>query len=167
MMVDGQWCMMQGGATARQPVNVGVAPFPAPEANPRRANRALVQGPVLIVPAAAVDSNAVLPLLAWMMSPARLADAAYAHGLLPASRVAARDPRFHEARDFDVFLELLADPGTTSFSPMPDRVAYNSALVELEKAVLHKGAAVRPLVDEFQRSFALMREEALGYEQAP
>lgn len=167
MMVDGQWQVTQHGATDGAQDNVGIAPFPSPEAYPEHANRAVVQGPVLIVPSGAIDKKSVAPLLAWMMSPMRLADAAYTQGFLPASRVAARDPRFEQARDLEVFLELIADSKATSLSAMPDRLAYNSALVELEKAVLHQGAAVRPLFDEFQRTFALRREEALGYEQAP
>jgi ABC-type glycerol-3-phosphate transport system substrate-binding protein len=167
MMVDGQWQVMPGGAADGEQVNVGVAPFPSPEGNRGHARHAAIHGPVLIVPAGAMDRDAVAPLLAWMMSPAQLADAAYAQGFLPASRVAVRDPRFQQDRDLEVFLELIAAPAATGPSAMPDRMAFNGALAELEKAVLHQGAAVQPLVDEFQRAFALRRQEALGYELAP
>lgn len=167
MLVDGQWLTMPGGATDGGQVNIGVAPIPSPLANSGQANRAVVQGPVLIVPAGAKDKNSVAPLLPWLMSPARLADAAYMHGFLPASAMAAQDPRFRQTREIEVFLELIADPDATGVSAMPDRLVFNSALVELEKAVLHQGGAVRPLVDEFQETFVQRREEALGYEHAP
>jgi spermidine/putrescine-binding protein len=54
----------------------------------------VVQGPVLIIPAGAMDKEAAANLLAWMMSPEILAEAAYANSLLPASRTSAQDPRF-------------------------------------------------------------------------
>lgn len=164
MMVDGQWQVTQRSATDGAQDNMGIVPFPSPETYPGHANRAVVQGPVLMVPSGAIDKNAVAPLLAWMMSPVRLAAAAYTQGFLPASRVAARDSRFEQTRDLEVFLELIADSEATSLSAMPDRLAYNSALADLENAVLHQEGAARPLVDELQRTFALRREEALGYE---
>ena len=44
--------------------------------------------------ARAVDKAAARDLLAWMASPEVAAQAALEHGGLPASRAAARDPRF-------------------------------------------------------------------------
>lgn len=166
MMIDGQWQLEWGDSfTERATVNYGVVPFPSSEAYPGRANSSLVQGPVLIIPAAARDKGAAVQLLAWTMSPERLADAAYAHACLPASRAAAQDGRFRRIPNLDVFLDLISDPNVTNSSNMPDRPTFNGALAELEKTVLHQGGPTAPLVDEFQRSFARRSEETPGYEK--
>lgn len=116
MMIDGQWQLEWGEAAAeRAQVKTGVAPLPPSDAYRGPANGSVVQGPVLMVPAAARDRDAAVQLLAWMMSPQRLADAAYANATLPASRVAAQDPRFRRIPNLKVFMDLISDRSTRSF----------------------------------------------------
>lgn len=111
MMVDGQWQVSRDPLAQPQPaVGYGLAPFPAPAAHPERASTAVVQGPVVIIPAGATDKEAATQLLAWMMSPEILAETAYAHAMLPASRTAAEDPRFRQFASLELLLDLLAHP---------------------------------------------------------
>jgi multiple sugar transport system substrate-binding protein len=117
MMIDAQWQVVPGAAVGELPdVSYGVAPFPPPADHPDRANRSPVQGPVVIIPAGALDKEAAADLLAWMMSPEIVADAADASAALPTSRVAAQDPRFRPNPDLELFLELMAGANTLPLS---------------------------------------------------
>jgi multiple sugar transport system substrate-binding protein len=111
MMVDAQWHVMSNALSREElAVTYGVAPFPPSSAHPERAKTTLVQGPVVIIPAGAVDKEAAADLLAWMMSPRVVVEMAYATSTLPTSLMAARDPRFQEFPFFEVFVDLMADP---------------------------------------------------------
>ena len=67
MMIDGPWLVDPKAHSSDGPqVEYGVAPFPPPAAHPERANTAVIQGPVVILPAGAVDKEAAVQLLAWM-----------------------------------------------------------------------------------------------------
>ena len=57
-------------------VRVGMAPVPPPSAYPEQAGTTIVGGPVVVVPVGAVDKEAAVELLAWMMAPEILAEAA-------------------------------------------------------------------------------------------
>jgi len=111
MMIDGEW---QTGPNAFSheefQVNYGVAPFPQPVTHAERANTTVVRGPVVIVPAGALDKEASVQLLTWMMSPEVVAEVAYANSFLPTSRMAAQDPRFRENPGCQVFLDLMVHP---------------------------------------------------------
>jgi multiple sugar transport system substrate-binding protein len=65
MMIDGEW-QVSPGALSREAgqVNYGVAPFPPPATHPERAGTAVVRGPAVIFPAAALDKDAAVQLLA-------------------------------------------------------------------------------------------------------
>jgi ABC-type glycerol-3-phosphate transport system substrate-binding protein len=108
MMLDGEWGVSSNSLSKQHPrLNFEVAPFPPPS-HPERANTAVVQGPVVIIPAGAIDKDAAAQLLAWMNSPEILAEVAYTHSMLPTSRKAAQDQRFHKSPQFELFLDLIA-----------------------------------------------------------
>ena len=164
MMVSGQWQADLNALSGQAPqVNYGLAPFPPPAAHSERANTAVVQGPVVFVPAGAMDKEMAAGLLAWMMSPEIMAEAASANSLLPASRIPAQDPRFRQMPEFQVFLELMAQPNAGPLVATPARQALNEALGQVEVEVLHKGGDPAKLLDGVQAGLA--RELKVGLVQ--
>jgi multiple sugar transport system substrate-binding protein len=156
MMIDGQWQLGQNDHSPDLPqVNYGVVPFPPPSAHLERANTSVVQGPVVIIPAGAIDKDAAAQLLAWMMSPKVLADAAYANNSLPTSRTAAADPRFHQSPESEVFLDLVAHPNVWPRGSMQDSTNFNEMLSEVEQSVLYEGNDPAQLLNQVQAEFNL------------
>jgi multiple sugar transport system substrate-binding protein len=136
MVVDGQWLLGSKGLSHDQrQVNYGMAPFPTPADHPGRSNTVVVQGPVVIIPAGAVDKQAAAQLLAWMTSPEILAEAAYANSFLPTSRTAAQDARFQQVPNFEVFMDLLANTGSRNVLTTAVREDLNQALSHIEEAL--------------------------------
>lgn len=149
MMVDGGWLVSPGVRSAVQElVDFGVGPFPAAAAAPDRANTTLVQGPVLVIPTAAVDRAPAGQLLAWLSAPETLAEAALHNGLLPSSRAAARDPAFHQSPEQEMLLDLLAGP-TAAFHPLtPQAPSLNALLADAEDIVFHTDQSPATIVDQ-------------------
>ena len=162
MMIDGEWQVSPNGLSHEEfQVNYGVAPFPPPAAHPERVNTAVVRGPVLIVPAGAMDKEAAVHLLAWMMSPEIVAEEFCFNANLPTSKTAANDPCFTENPKFKVFTDLMASPNATIIVTTPISLEFNDAYgVVLEKAV-HNGEDPKPLLDELQAEFEPKLQEAL------
>ncbi|MGD2039517.1 MAG: extracellular solute-binding protein [Anaerolineae bacterium] len=154
MMVNGQWQANLDAVRQESWLHYGVAAFPPPAAHGKRASTSVVQGPVVFIPAGALDKAAAANLLAWMMSPEVVADAAYANRTLPPSRAAARDIRFQSA-DFKVFIDLLAHPNAQVAVKTPIHQELNQVLEQIEEEVLHKGSEPVPLVNEAQTELAL------------
>ncbi len=168
MMIDGQWQASPDALSHEEPqVNYGVAPFPPPSAHSERANTAVVRGPVVIIPAGAMDKEAAVQLLAWMASPEILAEAAYANSLLPTSRTAAQDPRFQQIPNFEVFVDLLAHPNAKPAVTTPISSELNEALGQVEEELLHKGGDPVELLNEAQAEIAPRLQEALSYHGRP
>jgi multiple sugar transport system substrate-binding protein len=168
MAVEGEWQVGPNYISRLEPgLNYGVAPFPPPADHPERANTALVQGAVAILPAGIQDKEEAAELLAWMMSPEIVAEEMASISGLPTSRVAARDPRFRQIPGFAVFMDLLAHPNANSVVTTPISPELNEALGQVEEKVLHKGSDPAPLLDEVQVEFASRVEEALGYHDGP
>jgi multiple sugar transport system substrate-binding protein len=168
MMIDGEWQVSLKALSREEPqVNYGVAPFPPPSAHPERANTAMVQGPVLIIPAGAMDKEAAANLLAWMTSSEILAEAAYANSILPTSRTSAQDPRFGQIPNFKVFMDLMAHPNAKPAVTTPVSSELNEALGQVEVEVLHKGGDPAPLLNEVQAEFAPKLKEGLSYHDGP
>jgi multiple sugar transport system substrate-binding protein len=168
MMIDGQW--QASPATLSQEeaqVSYGVAPFPPPSAHPERANTVVVRGPVVILPAGAMDKEAAVQLLAWMMSPETLAEAAYANSLLPTSRTAAQDPRFQQIPSLGAFVDLLAHPNAKPAVTTPISLELNEALGQGEEELLHRGGDPVQLLNGVQAEIAPKLEEALSYREGP
>ncbi len=95
MYVDGEWMTGPNFINAFKPeASYGVAPFPPPADHPERANTAVVQGTVAVIPYGAANKEASAKLLAWMMSPAIVAEEFCFNANLPTSKKAAEDPCF-------------------------------------------------------------------------
>jgi ABC-type glycerol-3-phosphate transport system substrate-binding protein len=109
MMLDGQWLALSKNLYMEQPqLNFDAAPFPRLSSEQEPGNTPLVQGPVAIIPAAAVDKEAATHLLAWMNSPMILANAAFSSSLLPSSRTAAQNPIFHQSQYSQMLIDLIS-----------------------------------------------------------
>jgi ABC-type glycerol-3-phosphate transport system substrate-binding protein len=168
MMIDGQWQVSPNALSHEGfQVNYGVAPFPPPTTHPERANSAVVRGPVAIVPVGALDKDAAVHLLAWMMSPDVMAEAAYAHSFLPTSRTAAQDPRFQHMPDFSVFVDLMTHPNAEPAVTTPISPELNEALGQVEAKLLYKGGDLMPLLNEVQAKLAAKLKEALSDHEDP
>jgi multiple sugar transport system substrate-binding protein len=169
MMIDGEWRVMLNALSREAPqVNYGVAPFPPPAAHPERAGTAVVQGPVVFIPAGALDKEAAADLLAWMMSPEIVAEETYTTFNLPTSRTAAQDPRFHQVPFFEVFLDLMAHPNAKPAVTTPVGSELNQALGQVEEELLHKhGGDPLPRLNEVQAKLAPRLQEALACQDRP
>jgi ABC-type glycerol-3-phosphate transport system substrate-binding protein len=168
MLLDGQWQLGRGASSGQEPpLEVGVAPLPPPAGQPARASSTVIQGPVLILPAGAVDKGAAVQLLAWMTSAEIMAEAADAYGFLPSSRTALRDPRFGQDPGAQVFAGLLAHPNAAAIATTAVSVELNEALAQLEAEVLDKGADPGPLLSGIQMELGTNLEEAQASGQQP
>ncbi len=160
MMVDGPWHVNpEARPNDESPLDYGVAPFPPPAAHPERANTTVVQGPVVIVPAGAVDKEAAIHLLAWMTSPEIVAEAASTYGFLPTSRTVLHDARFRQNPNTQVLADLLARPNAAPLTSTGITLELNEALAGLEAEMLDKGGDPVPLLNEVQTELGVMLEE--------
>jgi ABC-type glycerol-3-phosphate transport system substrate-binding protein len=162
MYVDGEWMTGPNFISAFKPeASYGVAPFPPPADHPERANTAVVQGTVAVIPSGAKDKDASAKLLGWMMSPEIVAEEFCFNANLPTSKKAAQDPCFTENAKFKVFTDLMASPNATNIVTTPISLEFNDAYgVVLERAV-HNGEDPELLLDQLQEEFAPKLEEAL------
>lgn len=161
--VDGEWQVGPNFIQAFAPnLNYGVAAFPPPAAHPERANTAVVQGTVAVIPANAQNKEWSAKLLAWMESPEIIAEEMYTNSNLPTSKKAAEDPRFNDIPNFDVFIKLMSDPNATYIITTPISLEINDEMGSIEEQILREGADPKPLLDEAQEKFAPLLQEALG-----
>jgi multiple sugar transport system substrate-binding protein len=162
MYVDGEWMTGPNFISAFKPeASYGVAPFPPPAAHPERANTAVVQGTVAVIPANAANKDASAKLLAWMMSPAIVAEEFCFNANLPTSKIAAQDPCFTSNPKFKVFVDLMASPNAKYIITTPITSELYDAMTPLEEEVLHTGADPKPLLEALQAEFEPKLEEAL------
>ncbi len=162
MYVDGEWMTGPNFISAFKPeASYGVAPFPPPADHPDRANTAVVQGTVAVIPAGAKNQDASAKLLAWMMSPAIVAEEFCYNANLPTSKTAAKDPCFTENPKFKVFTDLMASPNATYMITTPISLEFNEAYGVIFERVLHNGEDPKPLLDELQAEFEPKLQEAL------
>jgi ABC-type glycerol-3-phosphate transport system substrate-binding protein len=168
MMVEAEWQVGPDYISRFQPeLNYGVAPFPPPADHPERANTAVVQGPVAIIPAGVQDKEAAAQLLAWMMSPEILAEVTYSYANLPTSRGAAQDPRFQGIPNWQVFMDLMAHPNAEHAVTTPISLELNQALGQVEEELLYRGGGPEALLNEVQAEFAPKLREGLAYHDRP
>jgi ABC-type glycerol-3-phosphate transport system substrate-binding protein len=162
MYVDGEWMTGPNFISQFKPeASYGVAPFPPPADHPERANTAVVQGTVAVIPAGAKDKDASAKLLAWMMSPAIVAEEFCFNANLPTSKKAAEDPCFTENPKFKVFTDLMASPNAKFIVTTPISLEFNDAWTLMEEKVLHTGADPKPLLDDLQAEFEVKLADAL------
>ncbi len=162
MYVDGEWMTGPNFISAFKPeASYGVAPFPPPAAHPERANTAVVQGTVVVIPAGAKDKDASAKLLAWMMSPAIVAEEFCFNANLPTSKTAAKDPCFTSNPKFKVFTDLMSSPNAAYVITTPISLELNDAFGVVYEQVVHTGEAPQPLLDALQAEFEPKLQEAL------
>jgi len=162
MYVDGEWMTGPNFISAFKPeASYGVAPFPPPADHPERANTAVVQGTVAVIPANAKDKEASAKLLAWMMSPEIVAEEMCANANLPTSKKAAEDPCFTDNPKFKIFVDLMADPNAKYIITTPISLEFNDAYGLVEEEVLHTGADPKPLLDQLQSDFEPKLQDSL------
>jgi ABC-type glycerol-3-phosphate transport system substrate-binding protein len=159
MMIDGPWQVnREGRSNDESPLNYGVVPVPPPAAHPERANTTVVRGPVVIIPAGAVDKEAAVHLLKWMTSPEIGAEAADTYRFLPASRTALQDARFRQNPSIQVLAELLAQPNAEAAISTPISAELNEALARIEAEVLEAGGDPALLLNEIQTELGVRLE---------
>ena len=162
MYVDGEWMTGPNFISAFKPeASYGVAPFPPPADHPERANTATVGGTVAVIPAGAKNKDASAKLLAWMMSPAIVAEEFCFNANLPTSKTAAKDPCFTENPKFKVFTDLMASPNATYIITTPISLEFNTALGTAYERVVHNGEDPKTVMDELQAEFEPKLQEAL------
>jgi ABC-type glycerol-3-phosphate transport system substrate-binding protein len=162
MYVDGEWMTGPNFISAFKPeASYGVAPFPPPAAHPERANTAVVQGTVAVIPASAKNKDASAKLLAWMMSPAIVAEEFCFNANLPTSKKAAQDKCFTENAKFKVFTDLMASPNATYVITTPISLEFNNAFGTLYEQVVHTGSDPKPLLDQLQIEYEEKLQAAL------
>jgi multiple sugar transport system substrate-binding protein len=163
MYVDGEWMTGPNFISAFKPeASYGVAPFPPPADHPERANTAVVQGTVAVIPAGAKNKDASAKLLAWMMSPEVVAEEFCFNANLPTSKKAAEDKCFTENPKFKVFTDLMASPNASNIVTTPISLefmdGYGVAGVE---RVVHNGEDPKTVMDELQAEFEPKLQESL------
>jgi ABC-type glycerol-3-phosphate transport system substrate-binding protein len=164
IMVTGQWALQAG---AERDAKLGVAAVPPPAAFPGRAGATLVDGPVLVLPAGAADQATAADLLAWMLSPPVAAQVALDRASLPATRIAAADPRVRRLPGAALWLDLLAHPNAGQVSAGPGGPEMSRALGKVEEQVLHEGGDPRALLRALQAELAPERVQAASDRGAP
>ncbi len=149
MMIDGQWQEGAGYLPAFAPdLRYGVAPIPAPDGSDELKGSAVIQGPVILIPAAADDPEAAADFVSWLLSPAKQADAARAFSFLP-TRISAADSLSEaDFPNLEVFLSILLDQNTAFNRSLEGSVDLNQALTAGEAKVLHQGLAPELLLAE-------------------
>jgi len=162
MYVDGEWMTGPNFISAFKPeASYGVAPFPPPADHMERANTAVVQGTVAVIPSGAKNKEASAKLLAWMMSPAIVAEEFCFNANLPTSKKAAQDKCFTENPKFKVFTDLMSSPNATYVITTPISLEFNSAFGTLYEQVVHNGQDPKPLLDALQTEYEEKLQAAL------
>lgn len=162
MYVDGEWMTGPNFISAFKPeASYGVAPFPPPAAHPERANTGVVQGTVAVIPSGAKNKEASAKLLAWMMSPAIVAEEFCFNANLPTSKKAAQDKCFTENLKFKVFMDLMANPNATYLINTPISQEFDTAYGLVFQQVVQHGADPKPLLDQLQTELEQKLQEAL------
>jgi multiple sugar transport system substrate-binding protein len=162
MYVDGEWMTGPNFISKFKPeASYGVAPFPPPADHPERANTGVASGTVAVIPSGAANKEASAKLLAWMMSPAIVAEEFCFNANLPTSKKAAEDPCFTSNPKFKVFMDLMSNPNAKVVVTTPISLEFNDAWTLVEEKVLHTGAEPKPVLDQLQADFEPKLAEAL------
>jgi len=162
MYVDGEWMTGPNFISKFKPeASYGVAAFPPPADHPERASTATVSGTVVVVPEGGQNKDAAAKLLAWMMSPAVVAEEFCFNANLPTSKKAAEDKCFTENPKFKVFLDIMASPNAKPIITTPVSLEFIDAWGVVEEQVLHTGADPKPLLDQLQADFEPKLADAL------
>jgi len=162
MMVDGEWQTGPNFISKFKPeLNYGVAPLPPPADHPERANTAVVEGTIVLMPANGKNQDAAAKLLAWMMSPAIVAEEMCFNANLPSSKKAAEDKCFTENPKMKVFLDLLGTKNAYYLVNSPIGSEFTDGYATVEEKVLHTGADPKTELDQLQNDFSQKLQDSL------
>jgi multiple sugar transport system substrate-binding protein len=155
MMVEGEWQTGPNFIPAFKPeLNYGVTAFPPPADHPERAGTIVNQGTVAVIPSGAQDKEASANLLAWMMSPAIVAEEFCYNANLATSIKAAEDSCFADlGPKFQVFVDLMASENAYAVITTPRSLELNDALGTAEEEILHAGGDPKTLLDAIQAEY--------------
>lgn len=154
MYVDGEWIAGPNYIPTFKPeLNYGVAPFPPPADHPERANTAVAQGTVVVIPSGGKQKVEAAKLLAWMMSPEIVAAEFCRNANLPTSQKATQDPCFNINEGFNVFVNLMASPNVFPLITTLYSLEINDAFGTAGEEVLHTGADPEEALDRLQAEF--------------
>jgi multiple sugar transport system substrate-binding protein len=165
MLVDGEWQLDANYISNFKPdLNYGVAPVPASALHPELANSSIIQGPVVVISTNTQDKAAAANLLAWMMTPKTVAELAYSTNLLPTSHTAAQDLRFEQIPNYQIFMDLVASPNSSSIMSTRNGGEVNQVLTQAERDLLHKtgGNPASLLLSRIQTDFMSGSEISFG-----
>lgn len=164
MMVEGEWQVGPNFIPALKPeLNYGVVAFPPPADYPERAGTIVNQGTVVVIPSGAKNKDASAKLLAWMMSPAIVAEEFCFNTNLPTSKKAAEDQCFKDlGPKFQVFVDLMASPNAYALITTPMSREINDALGSAEEAILYTGADPKETLDAVQAELEPKFNEMMG-----
>jgi multiple sugar transport system substrate-binding protein len=161
MMMDGEWMAGPNFIPKLAPeLYYGVAPLPVPADRSDAYGSGVVGGTVVVVPAATKDRAATARLLAWMESPAVVADVMFGNANLPSSKQAALDPRFKQIKRFPLFIGIMAHPKSVGQLSSPVHQELADALDKAQERMWREGAAPAQLLAEIQKEFAPKLDEA-------
>jgi multiple sugar transport system substrate-binding protein len=163
MMIDGEWVVGPNFIPKFSPaLNYGVAPIPVAATKMDMYGSATVGGTIVVVPAATKDKQATAKLLAWMESPQVVADIMYQMANLPSSKKAAQDARFKTIKNFQVFIDIMANPKSNGLLNSPVNQELNDAITKAEEKIWQEGADPATLLNEIQKEFEPKLQEAWG-----
>jgi multiple sugar transport system substrate-binding protein len=164
MMVEGEWQVGPNFIPKLKPeLNYGVAAFPPPADHPERAGTIVNQGTAVVIPTGVADKEASAKLLAWMMSPAIVAEEFCYNANLPTSKKAAEAQCFKDlGPKFQVFVDLMASPNAYAMITTPISFELNDALGAAEEEILLTGADPKETLDAIQAEFEPKFKEAMG-----
>lgn len=164
MMVEGEWQVGPNFIPKLKPeLNYGVVAFPPPADHPERAGTIVNQGTAVVIPSGAADKEASAKLLAWMMSPAIVAEEFCFNANLPTSKKAAADPCFKALGEkFQLFVDMMSSPNAYAVLTTPISFELNEALGSAEETILITGADPKETLDAVQAEFEPKFKEAMS-----
>ncbi len=88
-----------------------------------------------------------------MESPQTVADVMYQMANLPSSKKAAQDPRFKQIKNFQTFIDVMANPKSSGLLNSPVNQELNDAMTKAEEAILTQGADVKTTLNDIQAQY--------------
>jgi multiple sugar transport system substrate-binding protein len=154
MAVDGEWVVGPNFIPKFAPeLNYGVAPIPVATNRLDKYGSATVGGTIVVVPASTKDKQATAKLLAWMESPQTVADIMYEFANLPSSKKAAQDPRFKTIKNFQTFIDIMANPNSSGLLNSPINAELNDAITKAEEQIWATDVDPAKLMNDIQKEF--------------
>jgi multiple sugar transport system substrate-binding protein len=154
MAVDGEWVVGPNFIPKFSPeLNYGVAPIPVATNRLDKYGSATVGGTIVVVPASTKDKQATAKMLAWMESPQTVADIMYEFANLPSSKKAAQDPRFKTIKNFQTFIDIMANPNSSGLLNSPINAELNDAITKAEEQIWATDVDPAKLMNDIQKEF--------------